>query len=766
MPEQRPPARRTTTFILTAFLLLVLTACGGPAGPPKPPQPPPGELRTVTGNVSLPTGHAVDLASLTVSTPTGISPISASGEFTITVFSGAATEVGVETASGELLLLGVTEGASGSDTMLVSLTSTAESLLYYLVGGMWLPPEQQDKVRSLLQGAPAATNLAAELERQLMADGNGVTEPDAGLLAALDAAHATLLGDARLSGLATDAAYSMMTPPNRENAIPAENQFLIPAAVDGSNILIEPTSAQAGVEVLHNPSGAGVVAQNSYRRPAALLAYEVAWEDADRVEHQVDPPHLVERVELPATGQLEFLTALVDVVTGSSPWSPVLSPPLALAGREGASRTHYQLILIGPSATDAAWPIMNNPRFSSFHDSWDDIATEKSVDLFGLGVYLTQGQVGYGNALRFLMAELVENRTYRLDMLNVVEDALAEGNKNKAAIDAMETRLSSRASASAIAAAVQTALVSGDVAKIMYDLASSPRVIDWTVVSAPSLFSLTPAQARVSRNDASARFMVFPKGQTTGTFLFRWTTSGNHGELSDLLKNGVTITTTSREIWYFHNSPLGIEDTDRDTITVEVFEAEPGATSIPPGASPIARMAAEVRGDDRILDAKLEVKYGATSPDRSASGRSFECAEMYLRFPAEKGAKSYSVSLRNVGGQGDERNSNQDFQLRGPNHTVFIDPNARIVGRTAEDGFTPDYYGVCDWRSARDPTVLAGAPHVLSRRFDRDKNEYVVTLFAVVDYSGLIENPVAIDPRISLWIDWVEYAEFVVAVNK
>src|SRR5690606_17759458 len=153
------------------------------------------------------------------------------------------------------------------------------------------------------------------------------------------------------------------------------------------------------------------------------------------------------------------------------------------SGHQGASRTHYQLVLVGPTLTDASWPIMSDPRFEGFHDDWQDIVIEKSLELFldelllplmevyglgsmakldaaklarmrervrvihdpymaTLGVYLTQGQAGYANGLRFVIQELVENRTYRLDMMNMVREALEESDKNKAAIDAMERRLS------------------------------------------------------------------------------------------------------------------------------------------------------------------------------------------------------------------------------------------------------------------------------------------------------------------------------------
>jgi hypothetical protein len=786
MPSLR---HRVTSVLALSLLLVVIAGCGGSA-PPPPPSP--TGVVEVTGKVTLPAGHGLDLASLRVSTPLGVYDVGADGGFTAQVFGGAATEVGVETSGGELVLLGVTD----DDEVNVSLTSTAEALLYYLVGGMWLPPAVQDDLRALLAGRPEAQDLAAELARLLTAGGNGMAEPDDDLVAAMEAAHASLLAAPKVRELTARA----LTERAAAFALALE-----PAASEGSNIVIEPSSAlQAGAMVLHNPSGSGVVAQNQVRRPAALLAYEVGWENAEKVLTPVDPPELVERVEVPATGQLEFLNAIVDVLTGDSPWSPVLSPKLNLSGHQGASRTHYQLVLVGPTLTDASWPIMSDPRFEGFHDDWQDIVIEKSLELFldelllplmevyglgsmakldaaklarmrervrvihdpymaTLGVYLTQGQAGYANGLRFVIQELVENRTYRLDMMNMVREALEESDKNKAAIDAMERRLSGRASASAIAAAVQTVLVSGDVTRIMYDLAGAPSVVDWTAVSAPTLFALSPGQATVTRTNASARFSVIPKGGTSGNFLFRWSTTGVHGELSDLLQDGTTIVTKSMEAWYFHDSPLSIQDTDVDHVLVEVFEVEEGATAIPPGAQPVARMAAEVRGSDRYLDSRVDLGYDLTPPGMYRDDLRFGCAAMYLRFDAEPGAKSYLVSVNGVGGQGDERNSNQDFRLRGKNHTVYIDPNAKWEGSTIEEGYTPDWHGYCDWRIEDE---FALPPYTFSAWYDREHDQYVVHLFTNIDHTGIVQDPVDLAERVDLWHQWLENAYFEVKVNK
>src|SRR5690606_39888284 len=94
------------------------------------------------------------------------------------------------------------------------------------------------------------------------------------------------------------------------------------------------------------------------------------------------PPTPVDEVDIPATGQLEFFNALTDVVTANSPWSPVLSPKVNLPGHDGASRTHYRMVVVGPTTVDADWPIMDDPRFEIFHGHWENIEFDKSLELF------------------------------------------------------------------------------------------------------------------------------------------------------------------------------------------------------------------------------------------------------------------------------------------------------------------------------------------------------------------------------------------------
>ncbi|MBX3141857.1 MAG: hypothetical protein KF875_13960 [Trueperaceae bacterium] len=617
--------------LLTAALCLVLGACGGPTGDPVPM----GAAR-VTGTLALPAGHTLDVASLEVTTPFGVYPLGPDGRFSAYVMKGTSSELAVSTPAGDLVALGVTEGADAQ----LSLQSTSEVLLYYLVGGMLLPADQQDVVRSLLSERPEVADIMAHLQRLLLAGGNGLAAPDQALRDAMLAAQAGIVGDPEVQAALQRQAVCPFAP----WLLNAHGTELQPQAGEDSVIIQGGTDMQAGAMVLHNPAGRGVVVQNHLRRPAALLAYEVAWEDVDQIGHEVDPPVLVGTVDVPATGNLEFFAALGDIVTGDAPWAPVLSEPLVLSSHEGASLTQYELVLIGPSLTSDTLPIWQDSRFTSFHDDWDDIAFDKSVDLFledlfipvvgvfafggvakftagqlkavrqgikqvydshllELGVYLKGGAEGggYAAALKFALEELVTNKPLRLDTLRTLTDAFNLSEQRKFSIEAADARLAAHASAAAVAFAVETALVSGDLTKIVADLASAPAVASWEAEVMPARFLVDPPVGTVSLEMSSARFKVLAVGDPpVGNYRFRWSTSGTHGDLSDLMGvDGTVVDTTSPEIYYFHNTPNDIRAGDVDTILLEVFIVEDGVDAIPTDARPIGKGQAEVRGQGK-----------------------------------------------------------------------------------------------------------------------------------------------------------------------
>ena len=112
-----------------------------------------------------------------------------------------------------------------------------------------------------------------------------------------------------------------------------------------------------------------------------------------------------------------------------------------------------------------------------------------------------------------------------------------------------------------------------------------------------------------------------------------------------------------------------------------------------------------------------------------------------------------------MGGQGDDRNINQAFRVDGPDHDVFIDPDARSGGGIHEDGYVAPYHGVCRWM--RDG-VYTLPPNTLGVRYDAQEDQFVVHLFVNVQHGYGTPSSVALP----LWYDWVEDATFEVIVHR
>lgn len=609
MENLRWIGRGLIAVTLVGIGFAVLVACSGGSSPRLPEG-----TRSVQGQAVLPAGHGLNLSTLRVTTPYGGHPVDAAGRFSATVDADEIMELSLETASGDLVLLGTSRG----NQVQLSADSTAKALIYYAIGGMFIPSEHQNKVRTLLDDVNTS-GLAAHVTRMLAAGSNGLTDPDEAMAQAIEQAAAdALVAPTFLQYQVLPADYSTM----QES--------------DSHIIIHSGTTSRSGGQVLHDPNGNGIVVQNSHRRPAALLIYEVASNDADGTTTPIDPPRLASTIEVPATGKLELLNALYDVVTGGAPFSPVLSPPADLVGVSGASRTYYELVLIGASTNSSDWPIVNDPRFSGEQSHWHDVYTDMAIKLFmdellmpiietyalgnvasidaaklsafrdrsriiygkhlqNVGVHLTYGQTSYAHALRSAMFEISNNGLLRTDMLEAVAEALDLGERNKLNMQAMERRLAGRASASAVVAAVQGIMLTGDVAGILSGISSSHWAVNWQAESMPVLFVLNPTEVQMhALGSGQARFIVEPRQSVTGNFLYRWSTSGNHGTISDYFQDGLEFDTDSNDVFYTHNWPLNMVEGQTDTVTVEVYSVEAGATTIPPGAEAIFRRTATI----------------------------------------------------------------------------------------------------------------------------------------------------------------------------
>ncbi|MBX3140436.1 MAG: hypothetical protein KF875_06780 [Trueperaceae bacterium] len=775
-------ARSLASSIL---LLSVLVGCGGKVTPPTP-----GGAKEVSGKVVLPTGTTVSLGSLKAVTGLGSFAVAADGTFTAQVIGDAPTEIDVLDGAGALVLSAVASGAAAT-TLEVSSRSSAAVLLYYTLGGFVLPTDAQAKLWDLVQSDEAIGDIEATLSVAFAAGGLPLTDDDATVAEALDLAWQSVMGPRPM-------ALSPNDLPDLANAATfSPAALLTPQASGASNIVIEPGAGtvQSGVSVIHNPLGTGVAAQNNFRRPAALLAYQVGYQDDGGNDQVLSPPVLTASIDVPSTGSLGVFQALTDIVKGESPWSPVVSDGPQLTLHDGL-RTYYELVLLGPSL-DAVTrpPLYDDPRFASERGKWNEMIGDKALELFmydialpvmenfafggvghidasklgklrqrfkaindthlaGLGVFLGAGG-GYAEAVKIVLTELATNNRYRLDFFETMVEAMIESEKNKASFEAMEARMKSRASASGIAAAVQLALSAGDVGAIIKDLNDALPAVSWTATASPTLFALNPELAYFTKAHPQVELSVSTRGPVTGNFMYRWSTSGAYGELTDGPKKGTTIDTSYSSVWYTVRAPHTITDDQKDGVSVAVYAVEPGTTTIPADQPPIARLAAELKGFDREIDARLEVRYGSTPAGEFKDGMSASCATMFLHIPKETGAKKYSVNFAGFGGVGHPDNPNA-YLYANTSYTWEIDltdPNARIWS----------YKGVCDWRHDDDPTFYAVAGFATREA----GNEYLVAVYTSMAFlDGPPPGARDLPEKVMLWYDWASQGTVTVTYSK
>ncbi|MBX3142818.1 MAG: hypothetical protein KF813_03600 [Trueperaceae bacterium] len=722
--------------IVSALVVLVLlTACGGTG-----PTPPGSGLQEVSGQVSLPPGAGIDTASLTVLGAHGTFPVAANGSFTALLPAGVTAEMAVVDATGALLLLALRDGA----TVVADAGTTARGLLFYLLGGFMLPSDQHATLRTLIGEEAGLTQLTDHLESALAAGGRPLSSESGALEAALEQAWASVLGEFGRTGASA-------TPEAQQTG-------------GSNNIVIQPGAGvlQAGSEVIHNPLGAGVAVQNHIRRPAALLAYQVGYEDADGNTFDIDPPRRTGTVDVPSTGRLDFIEALKDVLTGRAPWTPELSQGLQLSLHDDTHKTFYELVLLGPSLDVVTRPpLYDDPRFSSQRSAWNEIIADKLLEQFfddiamplleslmfggvvafdvaelrafraefraatdsrlaGLGIYLRDGGT-YANAVKMFLENLGQNTFYRTDLFEAMKRTLPEAELNKLHFESMDANLKARASSSAVALAVQLSLAAGDLAALIKDLHDALPAVSWSATAAPTLFYLTPERAIFTKWQPQIELRVDTRGPVEGNFLFRWTTTGAHGRVTDGPNTGLSIVTPHRNVWYTHNTPLHILDEQRDTVTVEVFQVAPGATSIPAGAEPSARMTALLEGFHRDIHPQLEVQYGMT-PEGYLEF-SVKCATMYVRIPKEAGVRGYAIRFTDWGGINHPYNTNYFLYRWGNWGTGFRvdDPDIR------------PYEGACAWRQpngewASPPDDFqvydAGADYLVHVMHARDLHQY------------------------------------------
>jgi hypothetical protein len=590
----------------------------------------------VTGNLELPAGSAITPGACRVLALTGESAVADDGTFPVLAPKDGNFQVCLTDAAGNLMLTGFAGPNGGT----ISVQETAVTLAYYALGGFALPPEYDEALLDLIRESSAIDTLAAVIETKFLTNPMVITDGDDDLTAAIGAARDDLMPEMTR--------YSAGVQPEKV-LLPFAARPVAANTTSNKLIQIDPdaNTMQSGIQIFQNPSGEGIVAQNSFRRWPSMVCYQTGKENEQGVREDFYPPKQIgDFHNIPSTDRLEFFNAIWDVISGDSPYAPIQSDPVDLPLAEGSRKTFYKIVVLGPTLDFVTIPpVWSDTLFFSFADSWNNKmdslvfktfwldfawpvietflfvkganAQQAKLDSFidefkslcdsrlaNLGVILRSKEDTFLIfAVQLVLDTLKNDGRFRIDFLNTCRKALKQSALNRANFEAMEGKLKAMSNAAAVVAAIQVAFASVDVAAVIKDLQSSRSGEVWSATVTPAKVHLEPSEATVTQNQVSASFTASVGGSPDGAFVYRWSTTGTYGIISDNAgKQGKNFDSTQKTVYYMVD-PGAMIDGELDTVTVEVFDDD-GSGTIPYGAVSIGKATSKVLGDrgDEIGD--------------------------------------------------------------------------------------------------------------------------------------------------------------------
>lgn len=620
--------RRAAVRGFQVLLALVgLAACSGPG-----PVQPDGDL-VVEGKVLLPPGSPLDPTTLRVMSAVGATGLGADGGFALGVGTDGLNLVALVGPDDTPTLLGFlgTRDEEGE----LSARSTAAAFLYMALGGQFQEAWLQELMFAALTSEPEVDTLAEDLS-VVLAD-------DPGALAAGSDAFVDAVMAARDRIAMRSAAVSAAG--GRSAAAPLAVSWLR-AQADKNYVVIMDPHEEAGLEALLADSGTGIYAKNSKRRPARFLLYQTGVKVGEGPAVEIGPTTVDPTLAVPPSNSLEFAASLRAVVSGdvvNAPLAPSYSEPVDLPLVPGTTRTYYTVVGLAPSLNPELPSVFTDPRFFGYREEWDRVLLELDFEAFWSNVLLPViVNVGLGMAISKVDYEAVRATALKVmglslpilapigveypmsgDRARALTAMLEEAARGKDAevywslveharnaLDAaaqppapgFDPRSFAKAlsSAGGILRVVTAVLESADLLAVVADMADNPEGASWEVVRTEVSAKLAPQEGQVSRAEPSVDLNVIVDAPLDGgSYVYRWSTSGDYGYLYDYLgQEGKSIDTTRAQVLYMTNQPTAITESLRDTVRVEVYRDD-GSGKVPPGAPLVALATGTVIGKDR-----------------------------------------------------------------------------------------------------------------------------------------------------------------------
>ncbi len=543
-----------------------------------------GRLVSITGKVELPAGFSTAVGALTLGNAVAQAPVAASA-FTIQTASAGPSITYLQDALGHVLMMGYLDPTNGTAT--INPVSTAAVLIFIGLDGSSLPEATRSQVFSLIRGNSATIAAASVISARLLADPLALDNNDAQIVTAVKTAVTQVIGGTK--AISQRAAKAVAQP-----------------KIDITQI--QPTGQQSGSELLLDSATDGFKNVNHFRRYGRVFVYKtgvVSPTDVITTYPTVQP--FGTPVDIKSTQNLGLFTAIGDILTRTSPFSPVTSPLIPLALDANTKKTLYDVVVVGSSADPDEPSFFSLPQYSSQVATWraavssltlkswfadvyfgllldaigvrqivlDDIAIEgaiaslTAIEDAAWQVVIAQAKSGkFGKAAVLAMERIVEDDL----VANACFAALIKivGNAEAAAAIAVKqasfktyVRVFLRACANVIIAAFG-ALGLGDIGAVVHDLASSRQGDVWTATVTKPTLTLNPSSKTIKPGERVTFTVSQPFG-VTSPVEYDWTQNSTFGTLSS--SDGIvgnSIVTSSRVV------DLVTTPSDQSAVTLQV----------------------------------------------------------------------------------------------------------------------------------------------------------------------------------------------------
>ncbi len=595
------------------FLLLTLSAlaawelegCGGGGGNTT------SGLQNTRGVVKLPPGTALSPTTLSVTNVYKASAIAADGSFQLQTDRGTPVLALLADSSGRGIMCGFVDPQSTANVL--DARAQAVALLHFVAGGYTLPPDRKRDLLSLIAADPSVDPLAAVIAARIAADPHALENGDAQIGAALRSAFASLSGGkaAIVGGSSSRASVpASHAPVISKSAKPLGRDVNVPL-----QLLVQPSVEQSGIEVLQDSSNAAVVVTNHFRRRCQVRVYATGTEDASGKRTDFPSAQLQGNpVDLGPTTALSIFSTLSNLFSGQTAFVPVSTPFIGLTMANGATKTFFDVVVLGSSSNDKGDPAyFSDPKYAQEVAAWR--AARRSLNIKSLLVDLTLGVITEALGILFVTPSDAAIQT-AIDDLEKIDDPIVTSLLAKVAGgDAFELAqwkefygewigllakddLPSRKARAALyemltlaekQAALETAEVlpkralaltlrlltsavniaglivgAGDIGAVIHDLSTADEADLWNATLFKPTLLLSPTTATITPGARQSFTVKVPLG-LQGTVVYDWSTAATFAILSDnATHTGKTIETSSATV------DLVTTPSDQGTISVAV----------------------------------------------------------------------------------------------------------------------------------------------------------------------------------------------------